>query len=202
MINKLAKNQNWAKATPFLGIIFATVILMNFGLMDPMLYALINIPLYFFHQCEEHFKPGGFKDYINSRINKNAKVKPLNDIKVFWINIILVWFAFLLFGSLAFINIGFGVLIIIFSIINCLTHIVQALRLKEYNPGLIMASIQFTLSLFAAYMITHLSQGNLLAWWLGCLVFSILVHVLLFKLVMTRRNEAQAHVLEKQRAKK
>jgi hypothetical protein len=187
LINKLAEKQNWAKATPLLGIIFTCVILINFGFQDPMLYALINIPLYFFHQCEEHFKPGGFKDYINTRINKDAKIKPLSDIKVFWINIILVWFAFLLFGGLAFIHIGFGVLIIIFSIINCLTHIGQALRLREYNPGLVMASIQFTLSLFAAYMISHLTPNSLLGWWLGGFVFSALVHILLFKLVMTKR---------------
>ena len=65
----------------------------------------------------------------------------LTNIKIFWINILMVWLAFVIFGALSFIDLGFGLLIIIFSIINCLTHIAEDFRRKSWNPGLVMASL-------------------------------------------------------------
>jgi 5'-3' exonuclease len=54
--------------------------------------ALLNIPLYLFHQCEEHYWPGGFKDYMNQKIHglPNGEEK-LTDTAVFRINILMVW---------------------------------------------------------------------------------------------------------------
>lgn len=188
MIRTLAKDQNWAKATPWLGI-FALFSLFYF--LKPsqaMFWALINIPLYLFHQTEEHLWPGGFKNYINRVINKLPQGEELlTDEKVFWINIILVWCSFLLFGCLSFINIGFGLLIVIFSLMNCLTHIVQGIKQKELNPGLVMASLQFTISIYAAYFITINSLSSQVYWWGGTVIFSIIVHALLFKVVMSKR---------------
>ncbi|MDE4984514.1 HXXEE domain-containing protein, partial [Francisella tularensis subsp. holarctica] len=47
------------------------------------------------------------------------------DIKIFWINLLMLLLAFAVFGALRFINLGFGLLIIIVSIINCITHIAE-----------------------------------------------------------------------------
>jgi hypothetical protein len=49
-----------------------------------------------------------------------------------------------------------------------------------------MASLQFLISLFAAYYVTEHGLDNAIAWWIGTIVFSVVAHVLLFKLVMTR----------------
>jgi hypothetical protein len=188
MIQFLAKNQNWAKPTPIMGALALTLLFYSFNPSEPLFWALINIPLYLFHQTEEHYIPGGFKDWMNHvvlALPQNEEL--LTDIKVFWINILFVWVAFLIFGALAFINIGFGLLIIIFSIINCLTHIAEGAKRKSWNPGLVMASLQFTISLYAAYFVTTHWLHNALIWWIGAILFSIIIHILLFKLVMTKK---------------
>lgn len=187
MIEKMAKNQNWAKLTPFLGIVASILLFMYTSPTKPMFWALVNIPLYLFHQTEEHYFPGGFKQYINTVINKLPEGRELlTDIKVFWINILFVWVAFLLFGSLAFMNMGFGLLIIVFSLMNCSSHIVTGIKQKEWNPGLVMASIQFIISLYGAYFISiHGNIPNIIVWWIATVAFSIIVHIGLFKLAMT-----------------
>ncbi len=188
MVNYLAKNQNWAKITPWFAVVATYLLFKNFSFHDPMFWSLVNIPLYLYHQTEEHYKPGGFKQYINRVINKLPDGQEiLTDTKVFWINILLVWCAFLVFGLLCYyVNIGFGLLIIIFSVMNCLTHIVQAIKHKEWNPGLVMASLQFLISIYAAYFVSSHGLDNLLIWWGATIIFSIFVHILLFKLCMTR----------------
>ena len=185
MIRQFAKNQNWAKLAPLLGIISTLWLLLFFKPTEPLFWAYINIPLYFFHQTEEHFWPGGFKNYINHIINGLPEgQETLTDIKVFWVNILLVWLAFLVFGILALVNLGFGLLIIVFSILNCLTHIFQGLKRKEWNPGLVMASLQFLVSLYAAYFVTMNGLENPVIWWIGTVVFSAVVHALLFRFVL------------------
>ncbi|MPM27797.1 hypothetical protein SDC9_74311 [bioreactor metagenome] len=187
MIKKLAENQNWAKAAPVLGIV-ATILLIVFtNPSQPIFWALVNIPLYFFHQTEEHLWPGGFKRYVNTVVNKLPDgEEKLTDIKVFWINILSVWIAFFIFGALSFWNIGFGLLLIIFSAINCLTHIGMALIKKEWNPGLVMSSLQMLLSIYGAYFLTvHGGIQNVALWWVLTIAFSVASHVAVFRLGMT-----------------
>ena len=90
------------------------------------------------------------------------------------------------FGLLAIANLGFGLLIIVFSIINCLTHIVQGITRKEWNPGLVMASLQFVVSLYAAYFVTTNGLANPVVWWVATIIFSALVHVALFRFVLNK----------------
>ncbi len=185
MLAALSKNQNWAKLCPFFGIITTFLILFFFNINTPAFWAFFNIPLYMFHQTEEHLWPGGFKEYINNVINHGEE--RLTDFKVFLINILLVWLAFAIFGVLVCFNIGFGLLIVIFSIINCMAHIGMAVKTKQYNPGLVMATLQFLLSIFASYFITYTGLNNALWWWSGSILFSVLVHIILLKVVMTAK---------------
>jgi len=187
MIQQLSKNQNWAKIAPLLGIVTAICLFLFFKPTDVLFWAYINIPLYLFHQTEEHFWPGGFKRYMNQVINKLPEgEEALTDTKVFWINILLVWVAFTIFGLLSTVNIGFGLLIIVFSIINCMTHIVQGIRHKEWNPGLVMASLQFIVSLYAAYFVTANGLTNSVFWWIATILFSGLAHIILFRIVLNK----------------
>ena len=185
MIQRLSNNQNWAKIAPVLGIVSTIWLFLFFKPTEVLFWAFINIPLYFFHQTEEHFWPGGFKNYVNHVINKLPEgQETLTDIKIFWINILLVWLAFIVFGVLSLVNIGFGLLIIVFSIINCLTHVSQGIRRKEWNPGLVMASLQFLISIYAAYFVTVNGLSNPVIWWIVTVVLSALVHVALFRFIM------------------
>jgi hypothetical protein len=188
MIYELSKNQNWAKAAPWMAIISMVLLCVLWRPWDAMFWALINIPLYLFHQTEEHYWPGGFKKYMNEVIyGLPAGVETLNDNKVFWINIIFVWIGFLVFGLLTLVNLGFGLLIVIFSIINCLTHIVQGIKRKEWNPGLVMASMQFVVSVYGAYFLTRHGLTYQAYWWIGTIVFSAGAHGILFKVVMAKK---------------
>jgi len=185
MRNDWAKNQNWAKLTPWMGFVAIVMLFWSFNPADTMFWALINIPLYLFHQAEEHYWPGGFKDYFNRVVNGLPEgVEVLTDEKVFWINIIFVWLAFLVFGLLCFVNIGFGLLIVIFSLMNCATHIYAGMKYKEWNPGLVMAILQCFASVYAAYAITAAGISHPITWWISSVLFSIFVHAVLFKLVM------------------
>jgi hypothetical protein len=187
LIQQLSKNQNWAKAAPILGLVTAIGLVWFFRPTESLFWALINIPLYLFHQTEEHLWPGGFKNYVNHVVNHLPQnQETLTDIKIFWINILLVWVAFLAFGVLSFVNIGFGLLIVVFSIINCLTHIFQGLRRKQWNPGLIMASIQFVVSIYAAWFITVHGLSNPVVWWIVTIVLSALAHVVVFRIVLKK----------------
>lgn len=182
MIQALARRQNWAKAAPVLAVAASVLLFVLFRPSQPMFWALVNIPLYLFHQTEEHLWPGGFKRYINQVVKGLPEGEAtLTDKQIFWINIALVWIAFAAFAALAFVNIGFGLLIIVFSIINCLTHIAEALRRRRWNPGLVMASIQFLVSLYAAYFVTAHGLGSPLLWWAGSIVFSAAVHIAIFR---------------------
>jgi hypothetical protein len=188
MLRKFAANQNWARLTPWLGAATAILLFIFFSPASPMFWALINIPLYLFHQMEEHYKPGGFKHYVNQVVNKLPEGKEsLTDIRIFWINILLVWVAFAIFGGLAFVNIGFGLLIIVFSLINCATHIGTALRNREWNPGLVLASIQFAASIFGAvYISLYGGIRDLFVWWIAAILVAAAVHILLFRLILKK----------------
>ncbi len=187
MIKELSKNQNWAKIAPVFAVASSIWLFWFFKPSEVLFWAYINIPLYLLHQTEEHFWPGGFKNFVNQKINELPEgEETLTDINIFWINILLVWVAFIVFGLLAQVNIGFGLLIIIFSIMNCLTHIVQGVRLKIWNPGLVIASLQFVVSIFAAYFLTVNGLTNPTIWWIGTFVFSGIVHAVLFRMVLKK----------------
>jgi hypothetical protein len=187
MIERLSKNQNWARLTPWLGVLTLAALFWQLSPLDARFWALLNIPLYLFHQCEEHYWPGGFKDYMNQKIHglPNGEEK-LTDTAVFRINILMVWVAFAVFGALTFVRLGFGLLIIVFSLINCLTHIAQGVRRKEWNPGLVMASIQFALSVYAAFFVTVHGLEHPVGWWAGAVAFSGLAHAALFRFMLRK----------------
>ncbi len=184
MLERIAKNQNWAKACPWMAAITAALLFLFFRVSDPMFWALVNIPLYLLHQTEEHYIPGGFKQYMNERVLKDSRTA-LTDRKIFWINILLVWAAFLIFGTLSVVNIGFGLGIVIFSIINCATHIAQAAKARCYNPGLVMSSVQLLVSLYAAYFITAHGLGSPVAWWAGSIAVAAAAHLIVFRVLLS-----------------
>ena len=185
MVHFLSRRQNWAKASPLFGIASAVWLCMTFHPSQAIFWALVNIPLFLFHQTEEHLWPGGFKDYMNRVLYQlPAGEERLTDVRIFWINIMFVWFPFLIFGILSAYNLGFGLLIIIFSIMNASTHIEEAIRRKRWNPGLGMASVQMLASIYAAYFISTYGLADKAFWWAGAILFSAIVHIILYRFVM------------------
>ena len=137
----------------------------------------------------EHWWPGGFKDYVNKI--QNGGVEVLTDNAVLVINVVVVWvqFGILAFLALATKNVGFGLVMIIFSIINCVSHIKVALERRTWNPGLVVASIQFCLSIIGAVILTMAMNASVwepVEWWFGSLLYAVIVHVIMFKTAMKR----------------
>jgi hypothetical protein len=121
--------------------ILASIILGTYSNIVPELELLIwlQVPVYLLHQFEEHAWPGGFGRFVNKIVFKQESGGPLDERSLFWINIPIVWIGFPIFAALSTISIGLGIWIIYLSLINGIFHILVGLRLRRYNPGLILS---------------------------------------------------------------
>lgn len=141
----------------------------------------LQFPVYLIHQFEEHAYPGGFKNYINTRVFKSAVADtPLNDASVFWINIPVIWGLFPLGAMLSQLsNIQYGIVLPIFGMFNATLHVITALLKREYNPGLVVSCIlNFPTGIWTLWLF---NQEHLLdSTWLGiALGVSFVIHLIL-----------------------
>jgi len=84
MIQTLSRHQNWAKASLWLAIVTMILLFRAYQPTQVMFWALVNIPMYLFHQSEEHLWPGGFKEYMNQIVyGLPDGQEKLTDVKVF-----------------------------------------------------------------------------------------------------------------------
>ena len=134
--------RDWAN-TGFILSIFLFVFLIIFvRKYDLVIFVLLlQTPLYMLHQTEEYIFPGGFGKFFNTQIFKlDVEEGPLDQTRIFFINIIVVWIAMPLFGLLSIIDYQFGLWIPYFSFFAGIAHILLAIRAgKLYNPGLIVS---------------------------------------------------------------
>ena len=134
--------QDWAK-TGFILSIFLLVFLFIFvRKYDLVIFVLLlQTPLYMLHQTEEYIFPGGFGKFFNTQIFKlDVEEGPLDQTRIFFINIIVVWIAMPLFGLLSIIDYQFGLWIPYFSFFAGIAHILLAIRAgKLYNPGMLVS---------------------------------------------------------------
>ena len=140
-INWLYKN--WARICLILSIIITIIIFLVVKTNNLILFLIwIQIPIYLLHQFEEHYWPGGFKNFFNKEIfNVDDGEYPLNDINIFWINVPIIWVLMPIFAALSYINLFFGLWIPYFAVFNSLTHIAAAIIKRKYNPGLFVSLV-------------------------------------------------------------
>jgi hypothetical protein len=99
-----------------------------------------QLPLYMFHQYEEHGH-GAFRREVNRMLPANRA--PVTSRKIFWINITGVWVVDLvLLYVVRYLKPAAGLAAPYLAVMNGLFHIVGALRARRYNPGL-LTSILF-----------------------------------------------------------
>ncbi len=94
----------------------------------------LALPVYMIHQYEEH-DADRFRRFVNKRLGGGREI--LTQADVFWINIVGVWV--LLAADLWLVGrfvIGWGVFAAYFLLANAALHILQAIHLRGYNPGL------------------------------------------------------------------
>mgnify|MGYP003966188935 CR=1 FL=1 len=134
--------KDWAKVGLILSIFLLVFLFVFVRKYDFVVFILLlQTPLYMLHEVEEYIFPGGFGKYFNTEIFKlETEDKPMDENFIFYVNIILIWFALPLFGLLSTINYQFGLWIPYFSFFAGVAHIALGIKAKKlYSPGLIVS---------------------------------------------------------------
>ncbi|MGC2661224.1 MAG: HXXEE domain-containing protein [Bryobacteraceae bacterium] len=143
--------------------------------------AFLCLPVYMIHQYEEHDNDR-FRLVLNRTVGHGRDV--LSPLAVFIINVPgvwgIIWLSILL---TVFINGGFALIALYLLLVNALAHIVQALRLREYNPGLVSAIVLFLpLGIYGLIEVQRSGDGTVAMHLTGLFVAiaihaAILIHV-------------------------
>lgn len=127
---------HWVVAALLCPLVFAAIAPASFRFMPLESFAtLALLPVYMAHQVEEH-TGDRFRLWVNAR----AGAETLTPAAVAVINLPGVWgvilAAFLLGG---FVDPGWGLIAAYLVLVNALVHVVAAVVLRGYNPGLVSA---------------------------------------------------------------
>lgn len=158
-----------------------------FGVLGlPLLLVYLQLPLYMVHQFEEH-RQDRFRTFFNGVIGGGREA--LTPGAVFVINSIGVWgvdLASLYLAGSA--GLGWGLVAVYLTLINAVAHIVMAVALRRYNPGLLTAVFVFLPAGVWALVVVSAASGA--SWQVHALVAGaiILLHVLLLAWVRMRLN--------------
>ncbi len=160
-------NKYWAIFGIFVALFILIKLVLRQGPMTNLNSLLwMHFCLLLIHQFEEYVFPGGFKTFFNNHIYKHNKIirHPLNDYAILLINIILAWSFYLLSAILgpSYLSLANGLIGV--SLLNGILHLLMALKLKAYNPGLISGALLFIpFSIYALITINYNSSFNLIS---------------------------------------
>lgn len=132
---------NWVYGGVLAGILLLLLApVIDVGWPVALLLVYLQMPVYMLHQYEEH-DDDRFRRTVNDLIGGGRNVLPCDA--VFVINI-GVWVLNLVsFALAARVAIGWGLIGAYALLVNAIVHIVQAVRLRRYNPGLATAIVLF-----------------------------------------------------------
>ena len=152
---------HWVAAALFMGV--ALLLLLPLGIPGgdrAMLLIYLASPIYMLHQVEEHLGDR-FRNYVNTAVFGGIEALTTGDVLL--INLPGVWginlaalYAAHFFGS------GWGLVAAYLILINGISHLGMAARLRGYNPGLGSAVLVFIpFGLVSAFQIpgTALQHG-------------------------------------------
>jgi hypothetical protein len=176
---------HWVAGAGFMAaaLIALTPLLANaFAL--PLVLIFLCSPAYMVHQVEEHTHDR-FRTFFNRRLFAGRNALTVADVLV--VNLPLVWGLNLaaLYAAFAWGD-GFGLVAPYALVVNALVHVVVAVRLRVYNPGLVTAVILFVpLGLAAIYVIDR-EPGVGIGFHLVALAIAVLLHVAIVAWVLLR----------------
>lgn len=118
-------------------IVLLPIIFSAFGLATTLVFA--QLPAYLVHQWEEH-AGDRFRRYFNEKLGGGLEL--LTPTATFWINCLGVWVvdSAALYAAI-YLSPSAGLSAAYLSAINGISHVGQAARLRDYNPGLITAVV-------------------------------------------------------------
>ena len=171
---------NWVYGGFLMGLILLALLPL-FVAGWPLLLQLgaLSLPVYAIHQYEEH-DADRFRLFVNDVIGGGKTA--LSKADVFWINTIGVWLylvAVIYVGKIY--GLGWIMAAPFLLGVNGLAHVLQAIFLRRYNPGLISAAILF-LPLTGWMLWLGYSATNGLQMMCG-LALAILAHLLILLLI-------------------
>lgn len=134
--------QNWMYAGLIAALFLLAVLPLTAGVCSAAMVALfLMLPAYMIHQVEEH-AGDRFRRFINKRVARvpNALTTPA----VVFVNVPLVWGVDLVAIYLAgFVALGWGLIAVYLVLVNAVLHVIGAVALRAYNPGLVTAMVLF-----------------------------------------------------------
>ncbi|MDE3155320.1 MAG: HXXEE domain-containing protein [Acidobacteriota bacterium] len=99
------------------------------------------LPVYMVHQYEEH-DDDRFRRFVNGTMGHGHEVLSRGD--VFVINVPGVWGVIAISVYLAAtVHVGFALIAVYLVLVNAVVHVLPALILRRYNPGLVTALVLF-----------------------------------------------------------
>lgn len=164
----------WVAGALFIGLgLLAIVPILMESWPLALLLIFLHAPVYMLHQVEEHGRDR-FRTYVNQKVF--GGVEALTTDAVLWINIPCVWgLTLLALYAVWLIAPGWGLMAPWLIIVNAITHIANAIKRREYNPGLLTSIFLFLPLGFATL---HVIPGTL-GQTLFALGLSLLVHVMI-----------------------
>jgi hypothetical protein len=101
----------------------------------------LQLPAYMVHQVEEH-AGDRFRRFINDHLAGGADI--LTTPIVVIVNVPLVWGMDLVaLYAARLVAPGWGLIAVYLTLVNAIVHVVAAVRLRMYNPGLVTAVVVF-----------------------------------------------------------
>ncbi|MEM7670662.1 MAG: HXXEE domain-containing protein [Pseudomonadota bacterium] len=120
------------------GTLAALILLLlvpTLGWPLPEILIFLALPAYMIHQFEEH-DDGRFKSFINDMVGDAHR--GLDDTAIFVVNFFGVWVLLaLVILAARLIDTGWGAVAAYLMLINGIVHVMPAILLKRYNPGLV-----------------------------------------------------------------
>jgi hypothetical protein len=140
MLNRLVANWVYGGFLAGILLLLMTPILAH-NWPPALLATFLCLPAYMLHQYEEH-DDDRFRTFFNKHFGKGREI--LSPMAVFLINVPGVWgvigASFMLAAAL---NPGFGLIAAYLVLLNAVIHVVSAVALRGYNPGLVTAVFFF-----------------------------------------------------------
>jgi hypothetical protein len=188
MLDRLAKN--WVYGGALAGVLLlllAPVLLRGWSAVETATF--LCLPIYMLHQLEEHDEDR-FRRFVNAKLGGGAEV--LTTRVVFIVNIPGVWGV--IAASLwlcAKVNAGFGLIAGYLVLVNAVVHVMPALVMRRYNPGLVTAIVLFVpLGAYCVYATGQAGVGTAGMHIVG-VMFAIAIHVALIAYVLRVRRDVR-----------